>query len=86
MRRRKAWWPNLRSADDSDMEMCIEHPNGTKTKYARLENLVVPGDYVAKGSIAVIGNTGLTTVRPVHRSEVRKKPFVNVIRISSYSN
>ena len=32
-----------------------------------IENLVVPGDYVAKGSIAVIGNTGLTTVRPVHR-------------------
>ncbi len=40
----------------------IEHPNGTKTKYAHNQkNLVVPGDYVAKGDqIAVIGNTGLT--------------------------
>ncbi len=40
----------------------IEHPNGTKTKYAHNQkNLVSVGDYVAKGDqIAVIGNTGLT--------------------------
>ena len=40
----------------------IEHPNGTKTKYAHNDkNLVSVGDYVAKGDqIAVIGNTGLT--------------------------
>ncbi len=40
----------------------IEHPNGTKTKYAHNQkNIVSVGDYVAKGDqIAVIGNTGLT--------------------------
>ena len=40
----------------------IEHPNGTKTKYAHNQkNLVAVGDYVAKGDqIAIIGNTGLT--------------------------
>lgn len=40
----------------------IEHPNGTKTKYAHNQkNLVSVGDYVTKGDeIAVIGNTGLT--------------------------
>jgi murein DD-endopeptidase MepM/ murein hydrolase activator NlpD len=40
----------------------IEHPNGTKTKYAHNQrNLVAVGDYVIKGdSIAIIGNTGYT--------------------------
>lgn len=40
----------------------IEHPNGTKTRYAHnLKNLVSPGDYVLKGDkIAQIGNTGNT--------------------------
>ncbi len=40
----------------------IEHPNGTKTKYAHNQkNLVSVGDYVAKGDqIGLIGNTGLT--------------------------
>ena len=40
----------------------IEHPNGTKTKYAHNEkNLVSIGDYVLKGDqIGTIGNTGLT--------------------------
>lgn len=40
----------------------IEHPNGTKTRYAHNQkNLVSVGDYIAKGDqIAIIGNTGLT--------------------------
>lgn len=40
----------------------IEHPNGTKTKYAHTEkNLVSAGDYILKGdTIAYIGNTGNT--------------------------
>ena len=40
----------------------IEHPNGTKTRYAHNQkNLVSIGDYVSKGDqIAIIGNTGLT--------------------------
>ncbi len=40
----------------------IEHPNGTKTRYAHnLQNLVSAGDYVLKGDkIAQIGNTGNT--------------------------
>lgn len=40
----------------------IEHPNGTKTKYAHNQkNLVSVGDYISKGDqIALIGNTGLT--------------------------
>ncbi len=40
----------------------IEHPNGTKTKYAHtLENLVSEGEYVLQGEeIASIGNTGNT--------------------------
>ncbi|MDP3729778.1 MAG: peptidoglycan DD-metalloendopeptidase family protein [bacterium] len=40
----------------------IEHPNGTKTRYAHNSvNLVNVGDYVAKGDhIANIGNTGNT--------------------------
>lgn len=40
----------------------IEHPNGTKTKYAHtLENEVSEGDYVLQGEqIALIGNTGNT--------------------------
>lgn len=40
----------------------IEHPNGTKSRYAHIEkNLVSVGDYVAKGDqIALIGNTGQT--------------------------
>lgn len=40
----------------------IEHPNGTKTRYAHnLKNLVSIGDYVLKGDkIAQIGNTGNT--------------------------
>ena len=40
----------------------IEHPNGTRTKYAHNEkNLVSIGDYVVKGDqIAIIGNTGNT--------------------------
>ena len=42
--------------------LVIEHPNGTKTKYAHNEkNLVSIGDYVLKGDqIALIGNTGNT--------------------------
>lgn len=42
--------------------LVIEHPNGTKTKYAHNQrNLVSVGDYVVKGdSIAIIGNTGYT--------------------------
>jgi len=40
----------------------VEHPNGTKSRYAHVEkNLVSVGDYVAKGDqIALIGNTGQT--------------------------
>jgi len=40
----------------------IEHPNGTKTRYAHTEkNLVHVGDYVSQGKqIAEIGNTGNT--------------------------
>ena len=40
----------------------IEHPNGTRTRYAHNgKNLVKPGDYVAQGQeIALIGNTGNT--------------------------
>ena len=40
----------------------VEHPNGTKSRYAHIEkNLVSVGDYVAKGDeIALIGNTGQT--------------------------
>jgi len=40
----------------------IEHPNGTKTKYAHLEKIVVTqGDYVAqKEIIGAMGNTGNT--------------------------
>ena len=40
----------------------LEHPNGTKTRYAHNQrNLVAIGDYVLKGDqIAIIGNTGLT--------------------------
>ena len=40
----------------------VEHPNGTKTKYAHnSKNLVSVGDYVLKGDqIGLIGNTGLT--------------------------
>lgn len=42
--------------------LVIEHPNGTKTKYAHnKKNLVSIGDYVLKGDqIALIGNTGNT--------------------------
>ncbi len=38
----------------------IEHPNGTKTRYAHTsKNFVHSGDYVAQGQeIALIGNTG----------------------------
>lgn len=40
----------------------IEHPNGTKTRYAHtLKNLVTVGDYVAQGDqVGLIGNTGNT--------------------------
>jgi LysM repeat protein len=40
----------------------VEHPNGTKTKYAHNKrNLIRIGDYVAQGDkIALIGNTGKT--------------------------
>lgn len=40
----------------------IEHPNGTRTRYAHNgKNLVKPGDYVAQSQeIALIGNTGNT--------------------------
>ncbi|MFB6212534.1 MAG: LysM peptidoglycan-binding domain-containing M23 family metallopeptidase [Candidatus Magasanikbacteria bacterium] len=40
----------------------IEHPNGTKTKYAHTkENFVAEGDYVLQGEkIAIIGNSGNT--------------------------
>ncbi|KKU99397.1 MAG: Peptidase M23 family protein [Candidatus Jorgensenbacteria bacterium GW2011_GWC1_48_8] len=40
----------------------IEHPNGTKTRYAHTDkNLVKVGDYVSQGDpIATIGNTGNT--------------------------
>lgn len=40
----------------------IEHPNGTRTRYAHnFKNLVKPGDYVSQGQeIALIGNTGNT--------------------------
>jgi lysostaphin len=40
----------------------IEHPNGTKTKYAHNRKIMVSiGDYVLKGDqIAEIGNTGFT--------------------------
>jgi murein DD-endopeptidase MepM/ murein hydrolase activator NlpD len=40
----------------------IEHPNGTRTRYAHTaKNLVRTGDYVAQGDvIAFIGNTGNT--------------------------
>lgn len=40
----------------------IEHPNGTKTRYAHNDrNVVSVGDYVAQGDlIAYIGNTGQT--------------------------
>lgn len=40
----------------------LEHPNGTKTKYAHNQkNIVSIGDYVVKGDqIAIIGNTGNT--------------------------
>jgi murein DD-endopeptidase MepM/ murein hydrolase activator NlpD len=40
----------------------IEHPNGTRTRYAHTaRNLVRVGDYVAQGDeIALIGNTGNT--------------------------
>jgi len=49
-------------ADGYGNYVLIEHPNGTKTKYAHNEkNLVSVGDYVSKGDqIALIGNTGLT--------------------------
>lgn len=42
--------------------IAIEHPNGTKTKYAHTQkNAVFVGDYVLKGDlIAYIGNTGTT--------------------------
>lgn len=40
----------------------VEHPNGTKTRYAHIEkSLVKIGDYVSQGDkIATIGNTGNT--------------------------
>ena len=40
----------------------LEHPNGTKTRYAHTtKNLVMIGDYVSQGDeIALIGNTGNT--------------------------
>ena len=40
----------------------LEHPNGTRTRYAHnLKNLVKPGEYVKQGDeIALIGNTGNT--------------------------
>ena len=40
----------------------IEHPNGTKTRYAHTdENFVRVGDYIAQGKeIATIGSTGNT--------------------------
>jgi murein DD-endopeptidase MepM/ murein hydrolase activator NlpD len=40
----------------------IEHPNGTKTRYAHLDKtLVKAGDYVARGEeIGMMGNTGST--------------------------
>lgn len=42
--------------------LVIEHPNGTKTKYAHNDkNIVSIGDYVLKGDqIALMGNTGNT--------------------------
>ncbi len=43
-------------------DVIIEHPNGTKTRYAHNDrNVVSVGDYVAQGDlIAYIGNTGQT--------------------------
>ena len=43
-------------------QVIIEHPNGTRTRYAHLAKaLVRTGDYVAQGDkVALIGNTGNT--------------------------
>ncbi len=40
----------------------VEHPNGTKTRYAHLaKTLVKPGDYVSRGEeLGLMGNTGNT--------------------------
>lgn len=53
---------NNRWNDGYGNYVLIEHPNGTKTRYAHtLKNLVKVGDYVAQGDqIALIGNTGNT--------------------------
>jgi len=57
----------IESSDDSwnggyGRYVVLEHPNGTKTKYAHNQkNIVSIGDYVVKGDqIAIIGNTGNT--------------------------
>lgn len=53
---------NNRWNDGYGNYVLIEHPNGTKTRYAHtLKNLVGVGDYVAQGDqIALIGSTGNT--------------------------
>jgi murein DD-endopeptidase MepM/ murein hydrolase activator NlpD len=48
--------------------LIIEHPNGTKTRYAHLEKLIASiGDYVAQGEvIGAMGQTGEATGCHLH--------------------